>query len=77
MSDDRPAWFYRRDPWYWATWEGSRLASLLAARDLSFWDRLGRVEELARRAEKLAAAGSAGSPGPDRGPRAGADPTAG
>lgn len=50
---NRPEWFYRRDPWYWATWEGARLAGLLAAREVSFAERIRRVEELAERARSL------------------------
>jgi hypothetical protein len=50
---DRPEWFYQRDPWFWATWEGARLAGLLAARDVSFGERIRRVEELAKRASDL------------------------
>ena len=53
MDRTRPPWFYERDPWYWATWEGARLAGLLAARELGFWDRLGRVEELSRLVAEL------------------------
>jgi hypothetical protein len=59
---DRPAWFYRRDPWFWATWEGVRLAGLLAARDVSFEERIRRVEMLAQRAKDLQLGEAEGQP---------------
>lgn len=58
----KPAWLSRRDPWYWATWEGARLAGMLAAREVSFAERIRRVEELAERARLLR--GLARSAGP-------------
>ncbi len=43
------------DPWFWATWEGASLASLLAGARLSLPEKLAWLEEVTEMGERMRA----------------------